>query len=143
MRIFDEDTVTFELALDSCTWHFERSNALSRRPPPRGAHRAAQSWPMKGLPILGVGTHAGNELVMFGVCESTRWEPYDDGPRDRYKSQIEVRWKNVIYRVPHNERPTMPTRSNSRLTRAQYVAWRGVAVPLMDALQNPLPSDAG
>ena len=79
---------------------------------------------------------------MLGVRQSTRWEPYDNGPRGRYKSQIEIRWEKVIYRVPANERPTASTRSNSLLTRPQYVAWRDVAVPLMDALQNPLPEGA-
>lgn len=34
VRIYDEDPVTFELALDSCSWHFQHSKALSRRPPP-------------------------------------------------------------------------------------------------------------
>jgi hypothetical protein len=64
VRIFDEDTVTFELALDACSWHFQQSKVLSGRPPRRGAHRADKRWPMKGLPILGVGAYAGSELVI-------------------------------------------------------------------------------
>jgi hypothetical protein len=143
LRIFDEDTPTYQDALDGCGWHYREHITLSRLPPWRGARRHTKSWPMIRLPIVGVGTHVGKELVMFGACEALEWLPFDDGPRNRYKSQIQVGWENVIYRVPMGERPTKPPRGNAALSRAEYGAWRRVAVPLMDALQNPLPNEAG
>jgi hypothetical protein len=142
LRIFDEDTVTYQDALNGCGWHYGEHITLSRLPP-RRARRHSKSWPMRGLPIVGVGTHAGKELVMFGACEALEWLPFDDAPRNRYKSQIQIGWENVICRVPMGDRPTKPPRSNAALSKAEYGAWRRVAVPLMDALQNPLPNEAG
>src|SRR5437899_1672305 len=91
LRIFDEDTLTYQDALDGCGWHYREHVTLSRLPPWRGG-RYTNSWPMIGLPIVAVGTHVGKELVMFGACDALEWLPFEDGPRNRYKSQIRIEW---------------------------------------------------
>jgi hypothetical protein len=131
VRIFDED-VSREDLLDGCRWHYNRNVQLSKRQP--YAVTREPSWPMKGLPIVAVGTHNGQELVMFGVCQSTAWE--NPNPEyvfgDEYHSQIDVRWEHRVYRVLKGDRPTKPGMSNSKLTRPEYVAWRNAAEPVLD-----------
>ena len=135
VRIFDEDTATYENALDGFTWLFQNHTVLRRTPSPHGTTKP--SCPANGLPIVGVGSNAGRGLVMTGRCRSTEWRPFDD-PSGRYKAKIDIDWDNVIYRVPPSAWATNPGRSNAGLTKAEYDAWKQAGTPLTDALQNPL-----
>src|SRR4051812_5209705 len=99
----------------------------------------ARVHPIKGQPIVALGSHGHDNLMMFGVYAGSQWEPNPDPNDPMYPAVVAVDWDRAIYEVDAGEVRAILgggpfPRSMKLITRAEHDALREHATtPVMFA----------
>jgi hypothetical protein len=103
-----------------------KTQALSALDPRKAVH------PIKGQPVVALGSHGHDNLMMFGVYAGSQWEPNPDPNDTMYPAVVSVDWDRSIYEVDAGEVRAILgggpfPRSMKLITRAEYQALRAHA----------------